>query len=366
MRVLMISTVPFMKNGVSSVILNITENIDKSRYMIDVLTINKPDADCLKALKQTCHKVYHIDRNKKNIINYIILLKRLIATNRYDIVHIHGNSHTLALDLMVAKAAGCKIRIPHSHNTTCNNKLANKLLTPLFDYAYTAGVACGRDAGKWMFGKRKFTVINNGISTERFLFSNSARIAKRKELSVLDDEILICHVGRINKQKNHDFLIDVFCRLKERNKANYKLMLIGTGALMEDVKKKVGDCGLGDSVIFIGDINEVSEYLSASDMIVMPSLYEGFPVTLVEEQSNGLKCIISSSITKDVDLTGDVVFVPLGNPGYWSEIIENTDILADRAAKSKENIGKIISAGMDIRTEIKKIELIYDTEYKRI
>lgn len=366
LKILMISTNPILKDGITSVIFNIAENIDYHKFQVDIMAINKPDTEFVNRISACGGKIYTIKRGFKCIIKYALNLKRLIKKNKYDIVHIHGNSHTLALELTVAKLAGAKIRIAHSHNTTCKVIFLNKLLAPIFNFAYTDALACGTDAGKWMFGRKDFTIFNNGINIENFMFNKKDRIEIRKKYNILDNEVIIGHVGRFNTQKNHVFLIEIIkCLLK--TKQNYKLFLIGDGQLKDEIEKLVYTTSLSSNVFFLGAINDVGAYLSAMDMIVMPSLYEGFPVTLVEEQVNGLNCIVSNTITNDVNITGNVVFVPLNNnPELWADTIESIDVENDRSSKSNQSVKAIIDAGLDMKKEIRKLEKYYKKACDRV
>lgn len=357
MKVLMIPLVPFRRNGISSVICNIVNNIDNEAFDVNIVAINKPDNEYCQTVNA---HIYSIIRGKTKLFQYCYNLYKLIKKEKYDIVHIHGNSHTLAFELLIAKLAGCKKRIVHSHNTTCVYKLMNYMLTPLFNHLYTGALACGKDAGIWMFGKKNFTIINNGIDTERFAFNLAARKELRRKLCIQENEILICHVGCFNKQKNQNFLIEIFELLCKKDPDKYKLLLIGTGDLIDEIKKKVNSSEIYSKVAFLGGINNVNLYLSASDLIVMPSLYEGFPVTLVEEQANGLPCVVSDNISEDVNITGEVTFIPLNNnPKQWVEAIERQKIIGDREEKSAESIAKIVKAGLDMKHEIKKLEKYY-------
>lgn len=365
-KILMISTNPIGKDGITSVIFNIINNINVKYFQIDVLAINNPDNEYKIMVESKGGKLYSLHRDKHHMIKYISNLKTLIKKNKYDIVHVHGNSHTLTLELMIAKHAGCKTRIAHSHNTTCKAKVLNKLLTPFFLHYYTTAIACGNVAGEWMFGHHQFQIINNGINIENFKFNQEARQIIRSKLGIDNNTILLCNVGRFNEQKNHVFLIKILSQLIKKHE-DYRLLLIGDGKLQHETKKQVIEYNLEDKVIFLGTTNEIGNYLSSCDLIVMPSLYEGFPVTLVEQQVNGLQCVVSDVITRDVDKTGSITFVPLNdNPDYWAKVITGINISLNRERLSQENSKIITNAGLDIAHEIIKLEMLYKKEYEKI
>lgn len=198
-------------------------------------------------------------------------LRDVIKIENYDIVHVHGSSHTIAIDLFAAKIAKCKNRIAHSHNTTCSSILIHKVLSPFFYLCCTYRLACGIDAGKWMYGQRNFEVINNGVDTLKYIFDGRNR-KEIRDMYKLENKVVIGHVGGFNETKNQSFLIDI---LNHMDKEMFCLMLVGDGPLKNKVHNKAVTLGLENNVIFIGITDYVEKYLSAMDCIVMPSLFEG-------------------------------------------------------------------------------------------
>ena len=129
------------------------------------------------------------------------MLRRYIAKEKIDIVHVHGSSAIMSVELLAAKLAGCKVRIAHSHNTTCENKKVDQMLRPLFNKLYTERFACGQEAGKWMFGTQSFMVIPNGRSLQKYEYNSEKRVQYRNKLNVPANAFIIGHVGRFNDQK---------------------------------------------------------------------------------------------------------------------------------------------------------------------
>ena len=162
--------------------------------------------------------------------------------------------------------------------------------------------------------------------------------------------------GRFNKQKNHLGLIDIFYKLSEKEK-NVKLLLIGTGELEDIVKKKVEELKLNDKVLFLGAKPNVNEYYQAMDLFVLPSLFEGLPIVGIEAQTSGLKCIVSNNITKELDITNNVEFVPIEKEDEWISKIVQYKVNGYKRENMKEII---INKNYDINTEINKLENIYE------
>ena len=365
MKVLVINTVPTEKNGITNVIFNYLGAASNHAIQMDVLMINDAEQNYKTQVVKYGGKPIVIKRSAKNIVSYFSKIVQVIRNNKYDAVHIHGNSHTMVLELLAAKIGGCKVRITHSHNTTCNCLVLHKLLTPLFNSLYTHGLACGKEAGIWQYGNRPFTIINNGIDTNRFVFNHDVRITIRQKLGLTDEQILIGNVGHFwGKVKNQSFIVDVFSELVKRDN-NYHLVLIGDGAMRPEIEKKVDSLGLNDKVTFTGNINNVSDYLNAIDLIVMPSLFEGLPLTLVEQQANGLQCIVSDTITKEVDKTGNLCFVSLNaSISEWVQSIENCNCKQGREQRSKKAVNDIAKEGYSIQTEAMQLVGFYKSVCK--
>lgn len=359
MRILFINTVPTERNGITGVIFNYLESfpIEKDDK-IGYVAINQPDDSFKKRLDKVGADLFVIERKISNPIRYVKQLAK-VAKN-YDIIHAHGNSATLTLEMLAGKLAGCKLRIAHSHNTSCSAKLIDKIFRPLFYTLCNGRMACGIEAGKWLFKDRDFTVLNNGIDTERFKYNQEWRTKIRTELGIPEDEILIGHVGNFDYSKNHDFILETFKVLANTNDKS-KLILLGSGAAREKYEGIAKNYGLIDRIIFAGSVSNVNEYLSAIDIIFMPSRFEGLPLTLVEEQAAGLACVVADTITRQADMTGNVIFLPLTvSTEAWAKMLQsNLTFASNRQKKSLSAINTIRQNGYDIKAEAIKLRQFY-------
>lgn len=355
MRILLINTVPTEKNGITNVIFNYQQAMAPGAVRMDYVAIRQPEPEYVQKIEAAGGKLHVIPRSMRNVPGYIRALSALIREGKYDAVHAHGNSATLALEMMAAWLGGCKVRIAHSHNTTCKHMAVHKLFTPVFQKLCTHRLACGEDAGKWLYGQREFTVMHNGVDTKRFAFDPEARTAIRRQYAVAEDTVLVGHVGTFNEQKNQSFLLDVLPYLP---RDRYRLLLIGDGELRPAVEQRAEEMGLTDRVIFTGFVSDIPQYLSACDCIGMPSLYEGLPLALMEQQANGLRCVVSDHITREVNKTGNLTFLSLEDASLWAKHIQSLPD-TDRAALSR-TAGEIIrSCGYDIHREAEKLRKYY-------
>ena len=221
--------------------------------------------------------------------------------------------------------------------------------------------ACTEHAGRWLFGNKTFekgkvTIINNGIDIEQFLFNEKIRNEKRNEMGIKHTDIVIGHVGRFIPQKNHKLVINIFYELYKKNN-NYKLLLIGQGPLQNKIKEKVKRLKIEDSVTFLGQKKDVNKYYQAMDLFLFPSLYEGLGIAVIEAQTSGLPCIVSTEVPLETKVSEKISFISLKKAdSIWIETI-NKIIEKDRDVK----INRLIREGFSIMVEAKKLENIYIT-----
>lgn len=366
MKILIVNTATTRRNGITSVIFNLLESIPKVDLQIRYVAKNQPDEEYRQRIERLGGELVVIPREIKHPLRYVRQLAK--AARGCDAIHAHGNSATLVLEMMAAKMAGVPLRIAHSHSSSCSMLMIHKVMGPLFRRLCNGRLACSKVAGKWLFGKRQFDVVNNGVNTETFKFDAEKRASIRKELGLQDSEILVGHVGNFNYAKNHPFICDVFAAYHKLN-PNSRLILIGAGETMVDFKSRISSAGIEESVIFTGSVPNAADYISAIDVILMPSIYEGLPLTLVEEQANGLNCLVSDAITRDADLTGNLHYMSLDKGAEeWakrlSQLAEKTKT-ESRKKTSAEAIERIKAGGFDIRTEAANLLSYYHTRLEK-
>ncbi len=356
-KILVVSTSPVLMNGIIVVIKNYYSRFNKDKFDIEFVFPSVIVDNLYDEIKDI-GKVHIIGRNIKNIIMYVLRMYKLMRHNKYDVMHVHGNSSTIFFELLAAKLAGVKVRIVHSHNTTCSNKTLHSFLHPMFRVLYTHAFACGKEAGKWMFKNGEFIVINNGIELNKYRFDRNIRNNLRKKLN-LEDKIVLGHVGGFHHQKNHDFLIDMISNLYNEN-SKYHLVLVGGGVRFEEIKSLVEKKGLINAVTFVGIVNNPYEYYQMFDVFVLPSFYEGLPLVAVEAQASGLPCVISDAVSPGVELTKLVHFCGLhSGVSGWTDLIWN--LKNDKREEESNNaICSLRNAGFDITENVRSLEAFYE------
>ena len=364
-KVLIICTNVFGYNGIAAVILNEYKAFDKEKMQIDLLLINEPSDEIKEMLKKNNSRLYVVKRNS-NPIKYMKEIKKIMKENKYDLVHIHGNSATMAVELLAAKKAGVKVRIPHSHNTTSDHMKVHRFLKPIFDKTYTHGFACGLNAGKWLYGDNEFVVINNGIDTMRFSYNEEYRDEIRKKHNI-EDKFVVGHVGVFNYQKNHIRLIEIFEKLHKINEKSV-LVLIGVGDTKNDVESLIKQKGLEDDVIMVGTTNDVHKYMNAFDVLALASRFEGFPGVLIEAQCTGLHCVASNNVPIETDITGLVEYADCDDS--IDDFVEKLNLVAinnvDRKLFAKESAKTISLKGYSIWDNGARIQSLYETYISEI
>ena len=352
----------YIGGGVEAVTINYYRNIDKNKVQLDFICDEDSTNIPYEEIEKMGGKVIIIPSYSKPF-KYHKALKRVLKEGNYKIIH--SNINTLSVfSLFAAKCAGVPVRIAHSHSTTNKKEkkknLMKQILRPFSKVFATDYMCCSELAGRWLFGNKEYDkgnvyLLNNAIDLDKFKYNEALRKKKRKELGIKDDTLVIGHIGRFVAQKNHDFLIDIFNEIHKKNN-NSILLLAGQGPLMEDIKNKVKELNLDDSVKFLGQRNDANELYQAFDVFLLPSLYEGLPLVGVEAQASGLLCYLSDDMTKETKVLDITKFMSLNNtPKEWADNILDDVKKYKRIDTSKEMTAK----NFNIKEEAKKLEEYY-------
>jgi glycosyltransferase involved in cell wall biosynthesis len=331
------------RGGAETLIMNLFRNIDRSKVQFDFLTSKKGVFD--SEITRLGGRIYRIPyMTEIGHTKYIKSLNYFFKAHKeYVVVHSHMDKMS-GLVLRAASKAGVPYRVAHSHNTSSEGGRLAKL------YKWYAGikirknathlVACSQKAAAWLFNKDadKAVILKNGVDCNEFIFSKENRNKVRAELEIPQDFFVMGHVGRFNQQKNHNFLIDVFAETLKENEKSI-LLLVGEGSLLPVIQRKVDHLGLRDHVKFLGVRDDVHQLFQAFDVLVFPSYHEGLPVTLIEAQCAGLPCVISNTITSEVDMgLGNLRYLPLNDLENWKVSLDQVRKSVLRNEKATELI----------------------------
>ena len=343
------------RGGLETMIMNYYRNIDRSKVQFDFLTHREERWDYDDEIEKLGGKIYRLPRLNPFSTSYLKALDGFFKEHKeYKIVHCHQDCLS-GIPLKYAKKNGVPFTIAHSHNANQDKNLkylikliAKKNICKYSDHLF----ACGKEAGEWMFKTSDFEILNNAIDTKRYIYNEEKSLEMKEKLGVTD-KFVIGHVGRFRPQKNHSFIIDIFKEVCEKE-PNSILLLVGDGPLENDIKKKVNSLELEDKVKFLGARDNVNDLMQAMDVFVLPSLYEGFGIVLIEAQASGLECVISESIPTDAIISKKVKQLGLDDDiSTWSK-----EILSSKSER-KEGIEDIEKSKYDIKSNAKWLENFY-------
>lgn len=358
--------------GAESMIMNIYRNLDHTKVQFDFCVFGNENGIFSEEVKKNGGNIFLMPSiSKVGIIKYIQKVREVIKKNGpYDIVHSHID-YLSGFVLYAAKKEKVKTRIAHSHNTDAltNKGRINPFLLSIIRIIINANAtsfcACSRAAGEYMFGRNKgcsAVVINNAIDLNRFSsgnkYSKDSQV-KKLNLNIDSDTQIITHIGRFVEQKNHNAVINIFKEYKKRH-PNSLLLLLGEGPKKLEIEKKVEREGVSN-VFFLGNRTDIPEILNITSVFILPSIYEGLPVTLIEAQAMGIPCVVSDTIKKDVDCGMNLIsFVSTNDICSFVD-----EIYRSISRRKTESLYEIMTKkGYNIEENICKINKLYNISRK--
>lgn len=350
-RVLMLFTI-MNRGGAESMVMNYYRHIDRTKVQFDFMVHRQERGAYDDEIEALGGKIYRMLPLRPPFTAYKKQIKQFFDEHpEYQIIHGHCSESGYFVYKEAAKR-GVPHIIAHAHNSHA-----------LFDLRWffrtwfkhqmrpyiTQGFTCGKEAATWLLGRRLGPLAilqRNAIDTQKYLFDPEVREQKRKELGIANQTLVIGHVGRFEKQKNHSFLIDAFHGIVKKH-LDVKLLLVGgTGDLMDVIKQKVHELSLGDKVMFAGNRHDVPQLLQIMDIFLFPSFMEGMSLSMLEAQCAGLPIIASDTIPHEIALTDLITFLPLSaGPDFWAEKVLNRELNSENRGKYPQ---QIVDAGYDI------------------
>jgi glycosyltransferase involved in cell wall biosynthesis len=345
--------------GAESFIFNVLTKIDMKKYHIDFILQSEKNENAKLidlARNKGCH-FFYIEPFFNNPIKSCKELKQIAKD--YNILHVHINAMINISPILIGRQLDIPV-IVHSHNTSSNKGNIGNIIH-FFNRAIwnkkICRVSCGKEAGRWMFCKKDFQVIDNGINLNSYRFSNEYRNELRNKYQIGENDVVIGNIGRFVEAKNHKFILECFVLFQKQHENSW-LVLVGDGELKEELENKAKEMQI-KNVIFTGNIHDAYKYYSMFDCMLFPSIFEGLPFTLIEAQASGLPIVASDSITKDVNVTKTINYCSLNNTASdWCEIIE-TSIRKNYGINRTTSNEKMIGSIYDVETSVKKLERIY-------
>lgn len=345
--------------GAETMLMNLYRNIDRSEIQFDFVTFTDEVGDYDAEITKLGGKIIPILAS--NPIERMLKLQNFLKQNpEYKIVHAHMLLSN-AFHLLAAKGAGVKNRISHAHSTSNGQfnmakKIYEKWALITNNKLATQKIACSELAAQYLFGTSKGVwLLPNAVDIQKMItVARQSRDYINQELS--DNNIKIIQVGRFAEVKNHKFSIQVAEELKKRD-VDFTIYFIGQGPIEDMIKEQVKKRDLDNNIIFLGLRTDIAELMASADYMIMPSLYEGFPVVLVESQATGLKSIVSDQISQEVDLgLGLIKFLPLNSKKDWVD-----RLLAPKKLKKDRDVivNTLKEKGFDAATNAQELSQFY-------
>ena len=335
--------------GAETMLMNLYRHIDRTQVQFDFVTFTTDQGDYDEEILALGGKIFPIIASN-SIERMFKLTSFLKQHSEYQIVHAHMLLNN-AFHLLAAKKAGIPHRISHSHNTSNGKsgiiaKLYEKFAIYLNEILSTKKIACGKEAAEYLFNTSKNVwLLNNAIDLKLY---NEISLSNKNYWKTIKSDIQnlkIIQVGRLNEVKNHTFSLEIAKRLKEQD-IEFTFFIVGQGPLEDLIRRKVQDYDLDKNVFLLGVREDVPNLMAGADLMLMPSLHEGFPVVLVEAQAIGLKSLISTNISTEVELgVGLVEFLDLNYIDDWISNLQNIKV---KNANAPSNIKILSSQGFDI------------------
>lgn len=316
------------KGGAESFMMNLYRKVDRRKLQFDFLIYDDfaNVTDYHEEIEKMGGRIFVVTNPKKNIVKYWFEVKRLLAEQQFDIVH-NEVYFGGGINLLLARKQGVTQRIAHSHATS-DGKPSNFFMNLLRKYSHyllikeaTDFLAVSKEAGDSLFQGHPYEIIHNGIDLSLYETDEQTREMKREELGISLNDFVVGNIGRLEKQKNQAYLIDVFSELIQK-RPDAKLLIVGAGSLQHNLEKKIDDMGLSKNVFLLGERDDIPALFQVMDVFCMTSLYEGLPMVGLEAQASRKKVVLSNTISSDTKLTPNVTFVELDETKErWSNVI---------------------------------------------
>lgn len=346
-------------SGVMSVLMSYHRQIDRTKVQFDYLSFRENSDTFEKEILSLGGRVYHGTKPAFSASfrreTDVFFCKH---QGEYPIVHCHP-IFASAMYGQSAKKYGALHVIQHSHTTRLSDrwlsKVRNGMILLLFGRRATDYAACSEEAKKLFFWVKPEQVylMRNAIDCEKFRFSTQKRSDIRQQLRIPADTAVVGHVGRFSPEKNHDFLLRVFAEYSKKQE-NSRLLLLGDGKRLPEVKRLAEQLGLQERVMFAGRKSNVADYYSAMDVFLLPSRFEGLGIVLVEAQAAGLPCIASDCVPQEAAASDAVTFLPLKDVHAWNEKLQALTASIDREP------GLAAGTDFDIRTAAEQLTAYYE------
>lgn len=348
--------------GAETFVMNLYRHINRNKIQFEFVVTNSEKGSYDNEIRRLGGKIHILPPPNIGLRNYKYKLKELLTKGEFDVVHSHVHYFS-GINLNIAKKCGVKVRIAHSHTYSNNNGrsikriLYENYMKFLIYKRATHSLACSNEAANDLFfkGNKRLEIINNGINLERFITKKYSKVEYRKKLNLPQNSFIIGHIGGFRPEKNHRKLIEIFQYISMEKK-NCHLVLVGDGKERIETEKLTANLKIKDRVHFLGVREDTEDILKAFDVFVFPSYFEGLGIAVIEAQVSGLYCVVSDTLPKAVDITGNISFISLD-----ADLVEWKNAIL---YKHRNNVEVSRLKEFDIRYVCERIYNIYNVNKK--
>lgn len=342
--------------GAETFLMKVYRTLPQDEYQFDFIVCEENGCYTQEVLDRG-GQIYLIPKRTEHFFGAMRAIRDTVRQHKYAYVLKLGNPPIAGLDLIAARFGGAKVLAMRSCNAptgiSMKDRCLNSLLRPVLNSVANVKLAPSMLAAEFTFGKRAahkdVHLLHNGVDLNFLRYDGEGRRKIREEFS-LGDRLVVGHVGRLHRQKNHRYLLEIFAKLRA-SREDAVLLLVGIGELENTLREQVRELGIEDAVIFAGQRFDIPQLLSAMDVFVFPSFHEGMPNTVIEAQATGLPCVIADTITKEANITGLVQYLSLEqSPEYWAETA-----LAALTEERKDTAPDFLEHGYDINDVTKEL-----------
>ena len=293
--------------GVENVFDEFFDTFDKNEYHFDFVAREEKLAYQNK-YDGYGSKTYVLPSFIKKPFQYYREIKKIISSNKYDVIYINLLSDANFLTLLAAKKDKKANIILHAHNNNTSGvmrkflHLFGKIIAKQNRFIK---IACSNESGQYMFGRKPFTLINNPFDPRKFRYSEKKRAEIRKKYNIPNNCTLLGVAGRLAPQKNPQFILRLMKALRNNGRQDIRVMFVGDGKYKELLLKKAEKYNISNRIIITGNVENSRDYYSAMDLFLMPSKYEGLGIVGLEAQASGLNCVFSDNVPSEVNLFND-------------------------------------------------------------
>jgi glycosyltransferase involved in cell wall biosynthesis len=317
------------RGGVETWLMHVMRNIDRDAFETHFLVHSTIEGAYDKEIASLGGQI-HYGATPRNLLRYATDFSQLVRRyGPFDVVHSHVYWYS-GFVMRLAYEAGIPIRIAHSHTATSDSawkvprRLYQRLMRRWILRYSTHRIGISQPAGEALFGQaaeKPFTLLYYGLDFSRFAGAPSPEEAKRK-LGIAPERKVIGHVGRFVPVKNHSFTLQIFAQTLAQG-TDAHLLLVGDGPLLPSVKAQIDSSGLAKRCTFTGSQPDVVPFLSAMNVFVLPSQWEGLGLAALESQAAGVPVIASTSVPREVDVIPELIeHIPLESSGVvWTSAV---------------------------------------------